>query len=55
MVCAGWGDNADGRTRVAMVVAGVKRHEAAVGQAMELRRFVRTLVRQVDGDDAGIG
>ncbi|MDP9220479.1 MAG: hypothetical protein M3P23_08060, partial [Actinomycetota bacterium] len=55
MVCAGWGDNADGKTRVAMVVAGVMRHEAAVSQAMELRRFVRTLVRQVEGNDAGIG
>jgi hypothetical protein len=52
MVCAGWGDNADGRTRVAMVVAAVRRHEAAVTQSMELRRFVRTLVRQVDGIEA---
>jgi hypothetical protein len=52
MVCAGWGDNADGRTRVAMVVAAVRRHEAALTQSMELRRFVRTLVRQVDGIEA---
>jgi hypothetical protein len=55
MVCAGWGDNADGRTRVAMVVAAVRRHEAALTQSMELRRFVRTLVRQVDGIEAALG
>jgi hypothetical protein len=55
MVCAGWSDGADGQERVAAVVAAVKRHDAIVTQSIELRRFVRTLVRQVDGIEAVIG
>jgi hypothetical protein len=52
MVCAGWPEDADGDARVALVVAALKRHEAAISAALELRQFVRTLVRQVDGIDA---
>jgi hypothetical protein len=49
MVCAGWPDDTDGGARVALVVAALKRHEPAINAALELRHFVRTLVRQVDG------
>jgi hypothetical protein len=52
MVCAGWPDDADGKERVAMVVAAIKRHEPAICAALELRQFVRALVRQVDGIEA---
>ena len=55
LVCAGWPDDQDGKPRVAGVVEALARHEAVLAEAVELRRFVRTLVRQVDGIEAILG
>jgi hypothetical protein len=51
MVCAAWGSPGDDQERVALVVSVLRRHEAAMTDAMVLRDHVRTLVRQVERND----
>jgi hypothetical protein len=55
LVCAGWSDQNDVKDRVPLVVAAVKRHESQLADAIDLRRFVGTLVQQVDGLEAVLG
>ena len=48
-VCAAWADGGDEQERVAHVVRAVRRHEAALADAVELRDFARWLSSRVDG------
>lgn len=49
IVCAAWPTGGDDQERVGQVVTALKRHEVAMSDAMALRDYVLTMVRQIEG------